>query len=380
MVMEYLAGSDLAARLHETGPLSVEQAVEFILQAGEAIAEAHALGIVHRDLKPSNLFCIERADGVPAIKVLDFGISKILGPDQSGTDAHKTKTSAVFGSPLYMSPEQMLSTRDVDERTDIWALGAILYELLTGKSAFDGTSLPEIFARVSTMPPAAVRDHRPDVPLDLETVILKCLEKDRTLRYSNVAELARALGKFASKRAKPSVDRISRVISTAALPYDRTVASSPPHELRADTAQSTDANWGRTDTGTMRGSRTKAIAIGGTVALVLGVGVGAFVFRAGPRDSSGVAQPSASVFAVTDQSRTPAEASAPPKPSASAPVMEAPPVPSEYATAPQARPSTRGFAKPQRQVTSATIAKSSSPPSNTPAPQPGRRDLLRQQY
>src|SRR5580704_996551 len=125
MGMEYLDGSDLSAWLQKRGSPPIPQVVDFVLQACEAIAEAHSLGIVHRDLKPANLFCIRRPDGGLCIKVLDFGISKMsmLG------DLHMTGTTAVFGSPAYMSPEQMHASKDVDGRTDVWSLGVILYEL-----------------------------------------------------------------------------------------------------------------------------------------------------------------------------------------------------------------------------------------------------------
>src|SRR5689334_6553526 len=130
MVMEYLDGGDLSAWLKERGALPVEQAVEFVLQASEAIAEAHALGIVHRDLKPSNLFVTRRRDGSMTVKVLDVGISKTTSIDAAAMDM--TATTAVMGSPLYMSPEQLQSSKDVDARSDIWSLGIILYELLAG--------------------------------------------------------------------------------------------------------------------------------------------------------------------------------------------------------------------------------------------------------
>src|SRR5207302_10420136 len=113
MVMEYLDGGDLAAWVQQRGPLPIEQAVEFVLQACEAIADAHGLGIVHRDLKPANLFCIRRSDGQLSIKVLDFGISKLTGLAGSGRELALTRTAAVMGSPLYMSPEQMQSSREV---------------------------------------------------------------------------------------------------------------------------------------------------------------------------------------------------------------------------------------------------------------------------
>mgnify|MGYP001062724726 FL=1 len=133
MVMEYLDGVDLARYLESRGPLPVPEAVEYMLQACEALAEAHALGIVHRDLKPANLFRIERVDGTPSIKLLDFGISKVI--------AHQvalTQTSSMLGSPLYMAPEQMTSSKHVDARADVWALGIILFELVTGEPPFQG--------------------------------------------------------------------------------------------------------------------------------------------------------------------------------------------------------------------------------------------------
>ena len=143
IVMEYLDGEDLADRIARTGPLSVEDAIELLLQACEAIAEAHALGIVHRNLKPANLFCVQGADGRTAIKVLDFGISKLTRDTVSGSGLGMTKTTTVMGSPYYMSPEQMASPREVDARTDIWALGIVFYQLLTGDVPFSGERCPK---------------------------------------------------------------------------------------------------------------------------------------------------------------------------------------------------------------------------------------------
>src|SRR4030095_5909694 len=134
-------------------------AVSYVLQACEALAEAHSMGIVHRDLKPSNLFLARRADRGTMVKVLDFGISKI----KTGADMQMTRTSAVMGSPLYMSPEQMRAARDVDARSDIWALGRIWHELLTGRVPFEAESMPELCARVLSDPPQPVRELRPDL-------------------------------------------------------------------------------------------------------------------------------------------------------------------------------------------------------------------------
>jgi serine/threonine-protein kinase len=226
MVMEYLDGRDLAAWLQRHGPLPIEQAVDFILQTCVAVADAHGLGIVHRDLKPANLFCVRRSDGQLIIKVLDFGISKVTDPSASEADGSMTTTSAVMGSPLYMSPEQMQSAKDVDARTDIWALGIILYELLTGSRPFVGQSFAEIAVRVATASFAPVHNFRPEVPASLEGVIVKCLEKDKGQRYGNVAELALALADFGSKRSRASVERIVAIIEGSGL--TSTAPPSPP--------------------------------------------------------------------------------------------------------------------------------------------------------
>ena len=155
IVMEYLDGTDLAGWLRQRGPLPIEEAIDFVLQAGEAIAEAHALGIVHRDLKPANLFCIRSADGRPTIKVLDFGISKVTNLSASASNLVKTQTATLMGSPFYMSPEQMEATHAVDARTDIWALGVILFELLTGKVPFYGETVPEVSLKIGLRRSAA---------------------------------------------------------------------------------------------------------------------------------------------------------------------------------------------------------------------------------
>ncbi len=241
MVMEYLEGGDLAAWLQQRGPLPIEQAVEFVLHACVAIAEAHGLGIVHRDLKPANLFCIRRSDGQLSVKVLDFGISKVSelsrGSEPSGMSV--TKTSALMGSPLYMSPEQMQSAKGVDAQTDIWALGVILYELLTGHVPFDGEAVPEVAIKVAMQPPTPLRGFRPEVPVALEAVVLKCLEKDRLNRYPNVAELAIALAEFAPKRARASIERITNTIQASGLSVS--ALAMPPSPLAQRTATAISA-------------------------------------------------------------------------------------------------------------------------------------------
>jgi eukaryotic-like serine/threonine-protein kinase len=227
MVMEFLEGGDLTAWIKQKSPVPVAQAVDFVLQACVGVAEAHMLGIVHRDLKPSNLFCVRRADGQVAIKVLDFGISKMSDRDASAGEAALTATSAAMGSPLYMSPEQMRSARDVTAAADLWALGVVLYELLVGTPPFIGRSVTEIAVNVATQTPASIATVRPDAPPGLEAVILRCLRKDPRARYGNVGELALALAEFAPARSRPLVDRIAGMTGGAILPAVP-VAAPPP--------------------------------------------------------------------------------------------------------------------------------------------------------
>lgn len=188
IVMERLRGRDMAEVLSAWGPLPVPLAVECIRQAALGVAEAHAASIVHRDLKPSNLFLVRKKDASPLVKILDFGISKLSGAEQVSL----TQTRAVMGSPLYMSPEQLRNPRGVDGRTDVWALGAILQELLTGVPAFDGESLTAVCAQIVSDPPHEL--DRSDVPPELRQMILRCLEKDPGQRFQTAMEVAEALG------------------------------------------------------------------------------------------------------------------------------------------------------------------------------------------
>ena len=225
MVMEYLDGRDLSAWLAERGPLPVQQAVEFVLQACEAIAEAHAMGVVHRDLKPANLYCIRRPDGALSIKVLDFGISKATGP---GGSMGMTKTQAVMGSPLYMSPEQMESSKGVDPRADIWALGIILFELVTGRVPFEGEAITELVLKIVTAQPPLLTGMVPGITPALDPIIQRCLAKNRDHRYPSVAELANDLLPLGPPSARLSVERIGNIMGAAGQPARKSFHSAPP--------------------------------------------------------------------------------------------------------------------------------------------------------
>jgi serine/threonine-protein kinase len=212
IVMEYLAGKDLADYLHQEGALPVQVAVEYIMQACEALAAAHSHGIVHRDIKPENLFLTRQAQGMNIIKVLDFGISKISLP-RGKRDL--VRTQMALGSPVYMSPEQIRRSDQVDARSDIWAIGCVLFELLTGVTAFDEPSLLELSAAILEREPVPLLTLRPDAPEELEAVVLRCLSKNPAERYQNVAELTIALYPFAPRRARISAERCYHMLKNA---------------------------------------------------------------------------------------------------------------------------------------------------------------------
>ena len=222
MVLEYLEGADLAHVLQERGPLPVADFADYLLQAIEAVAHAHALGIIHRDLKPSNLFLARRPDGLSRVKVLDFGIAKVLGGIH-GSNPSMTRTNAMVGSPLYMSPEQLLNSKNVGHLSDIWALGVVAYELLTGRPPFTADNPVALFAAIQVSDPTSMCASRPEVGEQLDAIIMKCLRRVPEERFSSVTELASCLVPFGTVIGASAFENSKRI-----LPLE---ASSPPPQL-----------------------------------------------------------------------------------------------------------------------------------------------------
>jgi serine/threonine-protein kinase len=213
IVMEYLEGKDLADVLAERRKLPVKVAVDYVLQACEALACAHAAGIVHRDIKPENLFLTQQAGSVERVKVLDFGISKnALAGFEAPNGKRFAHTMLPMGTPGYMSPEQIRACGAVDARTDIWALGCVLFELVTGLSAFTGPTLLQLGAAILERDPVPLRQVVSDASPELEALITKCLQKDPDLRFQDVAELAAALYPFGPRRSRVSAERCHQIL------------------------------------------------------------------------------------------------------------------------------------------------------------------------
>lgn len=247
IAMELLEGRDLADVLVRDGPVGVRAAVDYVIEACDAVAAAHAVGIIHRDLKPANLFIAHRPDGSEMVKVLDFGVSKILpAPGVNGQSTGLTQSGQIFGSPHYMSPEQLRNSADVDARTDIWALGIVLYELASGQLPYNAPTVADAFAAVVRDSPRPLVEVCPEASPELVAVIERCLEKDPERRYSTVVDLAVALLPFASPDCDVVVQRMRRltpriVASRMDTPESASPMSTPSHRRAARRARNPGA-------------------------------------------------------------------------------------------------------------------------------------------
>ncbi len=388
MVLELLEGMDLAKLSKQRGPLAVADAVEYVLQACEGLLEAHGAGIVHRDLKPQNIFVTRRLNGMPLVKVLDFGIAKSVGAAAAGQHAI-TDSHAVIGSPLYMAPEHMRSARAADTRSDIWSLGVILYELLGGEVPFDGETVTEICIRVVNEPPRPLLSLRPGLDPALVDITMRCLDKDPTRRWQNVAMLAAALEPFSRSAQQGALIRPWRSLEDTmdSSPAGRAMSANDTGPATAITlpgaaelvrkapepaaqatpssasddekkGASTRVSWSDDSAKPPAPRRTAPLAVGAALAVALAAGA-VFVLR--------TPAPKTTVSAA---SAPPPSASAPepPRPVVSAQPAAEPPV---VANAPPPKPtpvptpSTKGKAPAGRPA-----AKPASAPAAPPAPSP----------
>ena len=415
MVMEYLPGRDLGALVREEGPLPVDVAVDRLLQAALGLAAAHARGIVHRDLKPSNLFLTTGADGLPLVKIIDFGISKDRGGRPSGEgDVHTTSSHVVMGSPAYMSPEQMRSSRDVDARGDIWALGAILHCLLTGKPPFPGDSIPEIHESILAGPPI-LSDALPGAPEGLEAVLHRCFQRRPEDRYPDVAALAAALAPFGPPHAAAQAASVARILQAGAPaetaheePMSDLGASHPPSDPATTTGAPREASWmaaegreiSQTANGGLSAGAPQATAIGDSAATVRARGAAAwpwvlllavaggvawfasFASRTppAPRETahSPATSPALTTSAWPSARPPPAESDPPPPPPPPPPAAATPPVAGKPTSAPAraAAPTPRAAVRPS--PTPPPVVDAGSPPqarSTRPPDRPARDPL-----
>jgi len=228
IVMERLEGKDLLQLLRAEGPLPVEVAVNYVLQACSGLAEAHAQGIVHRDIKPENLFLAQQRGGAPLIKIMDFGVARWRRIEARGRRI--TNPNSNVGSPCYQSPEQMQSAASVDERSDIWSLGLVLFELLTGYCPFESESIPETCWKVLQGPRPSLLAARAHVDPGLERIFQRCLASDPGARFRTVSHLAAALRPFARSAAHQSGVRPSST-------------PTPPAPARARRSRSEQMLW-----------------------------------------------------------------------------------------------------------------------------------------
>ncbi|HEY1816748.1 MAG TPA: serine/threonine-protein kinase [Kofleriaceae bacterium] len=359
IVMELLTGRDLASLLAGNGPMPVATVVDYMLQACLGLGEAHAHGLVHRDLKPANLFLTQRPDGSPLIKVLDFGIAKA----PTDTNMSLTRTASVMGSPGYMSPEQLRSARGADVRSDVWSLGVIMYELVAGRPPFSAESITEMALRVAMDPTPQLAM---PMPPGFDAIVYRCLEKDPSYRFQDVAQLARALSQFGGPRGSEIASAVARVlhIPEVALPGPNVVGT--PTTLSSATGATTTRTPSRKG---LFAALAGLVLVGGGVAAVALTG-GRSTEQATPTPTSASAPVPVAVpapVAVPVAVPAPAAVAVPAAVAAPAPVPVAVPV---AAPAPVAAPvpvTAAGSAAPPP-ATHVDVAKPAKPAKPKPLP------------
>jgi serine/threonine-protein kinase len=382
LVMEFLDGRDLGRVLEVEGPrLPVSRAVHFTVQILRALQTAHAAGIIHRDMKPSNCFIIERDGDPDFVKLVDFGISKVRSADETPAPA-LTRTNSALGTPLYMSPEQARSPRDVDARTDLYSVGAILYEMLCARTPYTSETgeFTEILFKIFTTEPEPIRTLTPDVPDGLAAVVHRALQRDREARFASASEMAEALAPFADARSNDILARIRAARGRSLLPPgSRSLpppsaaapavppSSATPAEARTQ-GQAGDArvptHVGVTrESGSAPATSRTTLAIAGGAALLLAAAGAVAIASRGGHPSSDAAAPG--VPAASIATPAPPAPLAPPAPTATL-AATASAAPDESAPHPpaSAAPSSELAPRPVTHVVPIATAAASS--SNAP--------------
>lgn len=224
LVRQYLEGMDLGSYLRQRSQLPVEEAVLLILQAAEAVAETHGYGIICRELQPSHLFLTQRVGGAPLLKVVDFGTAKLMRDAAAPTAGGELTATAMFGLSPYTSPELVRKAKNVDQRTDVWSLGAMLYEMLTGRAPFSG-DMAVLMLQIAKEEPVPATQYRPDLPPEIDQILGWSLAKDLDGRFRNVHAFAHALTPFANAEGRLLIERIGQI--THAAKKKKTVAAAP---------------------------------------------------------------------------------------------------------------------------------------------------------
>ncbi len=361
MVLELLQGRDFASLIASDTPLSVGRIARIVMQICEGVQAAHEKGIVHRDLKPENVFLVRRGEDQDFVKVLDFGISKIQDTHASDAPRATTKTGSIVGTAYYMSPEQAQGQKSVDHRTDVWAIGVILFRALTRRYPFEDAAYPMLVLRICTETPPRVRSLRPELPPELDDLVERCLRREVDQRMASCRELRDALRAFVEMGDLPPAPFAATIVSSSTGPGSSSPGTQGPGTPSAsapgpvsdearishpvNTARSAEPSMSGTSPNAVSGIRTTGLRNAGLVAAALAVatlaivGIGALAMRGDPprspvgaalAEATPDAPPPSAMGTAPTPSGTPAPIDTPP----TTPPTTAPPARIEFIVSP----------------------------------------------